>query len=137
MLGRKPEPTTDPSLGPLEHRRGAWRGTVSLDGTPVELAVPGRRSGPDDAALEVARTAVAEFAATRAAVVAALDEHRLILEAATPPADLAPIFVTVVTLERRLVLEFGYQVPWDDEHTLGARVHAGALVELCGSTLRP
>ncbi len=41
--------------------------------------------------------------------------------------------LAVITFERRPTLELAYRVPWDDEHTLGARVLDGVLLELCGS----
>jgi hypothetical protein len=34
-------------------------------------------------------------------------------------------------------VELGLRVAWDEEHTLGARLQSGKLVELCGSVLKP
>jgi hypothetical protein len=48
-----------------------------------------------------------------------------------------PIYAAVVTLDHELTVEIGYRVPWDEEHTLGARLRQGRLVELCGSVLEP
>ena len=47
------------------------------------------------------------------------------------------VFVQVTPLDGRITLEIGYQVAWDEEHTLGARICDGQLVELCGSVLAP
>jgi len=41
--------------------------------------------------------------------------------------------VTVDPSVRGFDAEVAYRVPWDEEHTLGARLAGGALVELCGS----
>jgi hypothetical protein len=43
----------------------------------------------------------------------------------------------VAPLDGILTIEIGYQVAWDEEHTLGARIRDGALLELCGSVLAP
>ena len=45
--------------------------------------------------------------------------------------------VAAVPLDGRLVVELGLTIPWDEEHTLGARLHEGRRIELCGSVLRP
>jgi hypothetical protein len=46
-------------------------------------------------------------------------------------------FVQVAPLDGRLTLEVGLRVAWDEEHTLGARLHDGRLLELNGSVLAP
>jgi hypothetical protein len=43
----------------------------------------------------------------------------------------------VITLDQTLVVELGYRVSWDEEHTLGARFHGDELIEPCGSVLEP
>jgi len=48
-----------------------------------------------------------------------------------------PEFVHVTPLSGQLTVEIGYRVAWDEEHTLGARLRDGQLVELCGSVLAP
>ena len=48
-----------------------------------------------------------------------------------------PVYATVINLDRRPTVELGFRVDWDDEHTLGARIRDGELVELCGSVLAP
>lgn len=136
---RRSEPHVDPILGELTRHRGSWRGTISLGPfTNVALVLPGSRSTPDPEALDLARVAGEQFEAARGAILRELDDHRLVYEAASPAPDtLPPVFVTVTTLERQEVLEFGYRVPWDEEHTLGARVRDGELIELCGSVVSP
>jgi hypothetical protein len=46
-------------------------------------------------------------------------------------------FVAVITLDGELCVEIGYRVAWDEEHTLGARLRNGRLIELNGSVLPP
>ncbi|TLD47394.1 MAG: hypothetical protein FAZ92_00325 [Accumulibacter sp.] len=46
-------------------------------------------------------------------------------------------FVAVVTLDGESSVEIGYRVAWDEEHTLGARLRNGRLLELDGSVLPP
>ena len=45
--------------------------------------------------------------------------------------------VVMVELDGVLVTEVCYRVPWDPEHTLGARFRGLDWIELCGSTLVP
>lgn len=45
--------------------------------------------------------------------------------------------VVMVELDGTLATEVYYRVPWDEEHTLGARFCGPHWVELCGSTLVP
>jgi hypothetical protein len=45
--------------------------------------------------------------------------------------------VAVITLDGELSVEIGYRVAWDEEHTLGARLRNGRLIELNGSVLPP
>jgi hypothetical protein len=46
-------------------------------------------------------------------------------------------YVQVGPLDGPLTVEIGYRVAWDEEHTLGARLRDGRLVELNGSVLAP
>ena len=43
----------------------------------------------------------------------------------------------MIVLRGDLTVELGYRVAWDEEHTLGARIRDGRLVELNGSVLEP
>lgn len=42
-----------------------------------------------------------------------------------------------VDLDGELATELCYNVPWDEEHTLGARFRGTQWIELCGSTRVP
>ncbi len=132
----------DPQLGQLTRRRGMWRGEVALTGgRHVPLAVIGGRGEPDTDALALARTIPIAFATSRAEILAALDEHRApYLDAATAAVtepEPEPVYGAVIQLDRMLTIELGYRVAWDEEHTLGARLRDGQLVELNGSVLEP
>ena len=140
MFGHgKEQLIVDAELGPLLRVRNAWRGHVRIDPFgPIPLSVLGSRSGPDDDALTLALTANHEYAHCARAIDDELAEHRSAYETDDAVAvAIAPIYVAVIRLDHRLVLEFGYRVPWDEEHTLGARVSDGKLVELNGSVLEP
>ncbi len=141
MFGRGGSQVDDDVLGRLEWTRKQWRGLVTIDGTDVRLALPGSKHEPDPTAVRLARSAAEQWAACAAEIRRELTEHRDTLadEPATSnrPVDLGPDYVAVVDLDRRPVLEFGFAVPWDDDHTLGARVVDSALVELSGSVLEP
>lgn len=130
----------DAVLGRLLRKGGCWRGSVTLE-APVPLALAGSRQAPDPAALAQARRVAADFAAGRALITAALLEHRAALVEGPAPVDPWPevriVFVAVMPVSGMLVTEIGLQVAWDDDHTLGARLHDGALLELNGSVLAP
>lgn len=154
----KPTPFVDPELGELRHTRGAWHGTIVLDGgAAVPLVLSGGRSAPDDEALHLARAIPVESASWRALVEPELFAHfepyaeavaAGELEAPTgglprivAPSDVWPHvaaeFVRVERIGGAFFVEVGYSVAWDEEHTLGARFRDGRLRELNGSVLAP
>jgi hypothetical protein len=154
----KSAPYVDPELGELRHARGRWRGTIALDGgRPVPLVLSGGRAAPDDEALRLARAIPAESASWRAQVEPELFAHLEPyaeavaageLEAPTgglpriaAPSEIWPHvtaeFVRVERIDGAFVVEVGYRVAWDEEHTLGARFRDGRLRELNGSVLAP
>lgn len=150
-------PITDPELGELRRSRGAWRGTVRLDGRPVPLVIAGPRKAPDPDALRLARSVAGAYEGWKPAIAAAMLEHYTPYaeavadgEEPAPEGGLPPIagpdgvwphasaeFVHVHPLERRLTVEIGYRVAWDEEHTLGAQVRDGEVIGLNGSVLAP
>jgi hypothetical protein len=154
----KSAPFVDPQLGELRRWRGAWRGTIALGGAaPVPLVLSGGRSAPDGGALQVARSIPSQYAAWCSLIEPALFEHyepyaeavaageiddapagppRIDAPAAVWPHT-TPEFVQVAPLDGELTTEIGYRVAWDEEHTLGARLRDGRLVELCGSVRAP
>lgn len=154
MFGLSGKPFVDEQLGELRRSGGAWRGTVELDGRSVPLVVSGPRAAPDPEALAAARSVPSALPSWRPAIEQALFEHYAPYAAAVAAGDAdagVPAlhepsavwphttveFVQVVPLDGRLTVEIGLRVAWDEEHTLGARVHEGRLVELNGSVLAP
>ena len=154
----KSAPFIDPQLGELRRSRGAWRGALTLDAeTPVPLIVSGGRAAPDPEALRIARAVPAEYPSWRPAIERELYDHYAPYAEAVaagewdpPSAGLPPIdapssvwphteleFVQVTPISAAITVEIGYRVTWDDEHTLGARLREGRLLELCGSVLPP
>lgn len=147
----------DPQLGELRRSGGMWRGTLSLGEARVPLALSGSRAAPDPKAVEIARSIPTRFPSWRPDIGRALFEHyspyaeAVAAGEAEPPESGLPAiaepsavwphatveFLQVTPLDGRLTVEIGYRVSWDEEHTLGARLREGQLVELCGSVLAP
>ena len=159
MLGFfRPPAFADPELGELRRARGHWRGLIALEGVgSVPLAIAGSRRAPDPTALQSARAASALLAKERASVEQAIFDHiqpyvEAIAAGELPmPGEPLPSvgsasdvwphvsirYVAVTPLGKKLVTEFGIAIPWDEEHTRGARFAGGEFVELCGSVLPP
>jgi hypothetical protein len=160
MLGLfKSTSFVDPQLGEFHRSRGAWYGSLKLDNaeSPVPLVISGGRDGPDAEALRIAQSVPSDYASWRPAIERELFDHYTPYreavaaeEMSAPSSGLPPIeapslvwlhtilvFVQVAPISGVLAVEIGYQVTWDEEHTLGARFRDGQLLELCGSVLAP
>jgi hypothetical protein len=154
----KSEPVVDPVLGAFHRSGGAWRGIITLPpASSVPLILTGSRSTPDAEALRLARTIVDGFPRWRPEIERALLDHLAPYADSVAAGELDPpsagwpavtdpsevwdhvttLFVHVAPLGGVLTVEIGYAVAWDEEHTLGARVQNGTLLELCGSILSP
>jgi hypothetical protein len=83
----------------------------------------------------IARRAGDELESVRPEVEVALADHRE--PSGDRAQDWAVAWASVAPLDGALTLELGLDVAWDEEHTLGARIRDGRLVELNGSVLRP
>jgi hypothetical protein len=155
----KSEPLHLEGLGPFVRSRGLWRGTISLGSSSnVPLALHGSSKEPDVEAAAIARSLVTEFDSLRPSIERELFEHYQPHSEAVesgeqpspttedfPRVNSAPEvwghvsldFACVTPFGNALVAELGYTTEWDEEHTLGARIQDGRLVELCGSILKP
>lgn len=154
----KSEDFQHPTLGVFKWVRGCWRGETPLPGRrPAPLIVGGTRKGPDPEALKHAANLERDLQSVELQLKQALFEHYEPYAEAVQEGDLkvedgaflrvnngaealglAEVeAVLVVELDGALATEVCYRVPWDQEHTLGARFRGAQWVELCGSTLVP
>ena len=144
-----------PRVGVFNRSRGRWRGSRRLAGRALPRAVAGARAGPDTDALAVAKLLPAVWSSNHEAVAQALVEHlapyREAVDAGEvdPPSRPLPVITeptdawqfvellsaSVTPLGGKLISEVALAANWDEEHTLGARFHGAAFVELNGSIL--
>lgn len=123
----------------------------------MPLVLAGSRKGPDEAALSQGMAVPNVFRSIQAQLEQALFEHHASCAEAIRDGRLEPTdgkfhelqspvdalreakleAVLVVELDGELATELCYKVPWDEEHTLGARFRGTQWIELCGSTLVP
>ncbi len=121
------------------------------------LIVAGTRKGPAPEALNLANNLNRDLQSVEPQLKQALFEHYEPYALAVQQGDLkvedgafpranngAEAFglakveaVLVFELDGALATEVCYRVPWDEEHTLGARFRGSHWVELSGSTLVP
>ena len=154
----KTEDFQHPTLGTFKWTRGCWRGEASLPGAKTApLIVGGSRKGPDPEALDLAVNLNRDLQSVEPQLKQALFEHYEPYAEAVQQGDpkvedgafprvnngaealghAEVEAVLVVELDGALATEVCYRVPWDEEHTLGARFRGSHWVELCGSTLVP
>jgi hypothetical protein len=152
----KSEDFQHPTLGIFKWVRGCWRGEVHLaSGRVVPLVVIGTRKGPNPEAVEHAVNLRRDLQSVESQLMRALFEHHEPYAEAVQDGELAAgkvpkvndgvealalaevDAVVVIELDGALATEVCYRVPWDEEHTLGARFRGPQWVELCGSTLVP
>ena len=148
----------DEELGELRRSGGLWRGNLRiLSDRAVPIAISGSRAAPDPRALELARTIKGDFPSWQPLIGAALFEHYApyaeairVGEETSPGPSFPAItdsssvwshatieYASVIPLSGELTIEIGLRTAWDEEHTLGARIEHGKLIELCGSVLAP
>lgn len=137
-----------PALGTLRRKAGMWRGSTRPEGRiDVPLILPGGVTQPDPASVALVQELASVLPEWRSSIAAALFGHLEPYAQADDdsafahvrlPEDVWPhvrlCHVSVFELSGMLTLELGYEVDWDEEHTLGARFQQGKLVELNGST---
>ncbi|MGB5757184.1 MAG: hypothetical protein WBM50_09740 [Acidimicrobiales bacterium] len=84
----------------------------------------------------MATTVVDRFDLWRPSIEAAVLEHAHDAGAAVDEMP-QPAFAVVITLDGSSTIEFGFEVPWDDEHTIGVCLRDDIVVECNGSVLEP
>lgn len=136
VLGR-PQEFEHPVLGRLVRARGRWRGSLPLSGdATTRLSIRGKRREPAPDDLALATTIVDRFDLWRPSIEAALFEQAH--DAGVVVDELPqPSFVAVIALGGLSTIEFGFEVPWDDEHTIGVCLRDDIVVEHNGSVLEP
>ena len=143
------EPRQHPRLGALRYGSGRWRGALALQESKEEVAllIPGGRGGPDPGALGVAERVAEWWGRAKTAVAQELFEHYSNgKEAGLPeiaglagPADvwrhvrLSSVQIAPFKAVNEALVAL--HTEWDEEHTLGAHLREGSLVELNGSIL--
>lgn len=152
MLGLfKSDPYTDSELGTLTRSRGKWRGSITLPGigeTPVALS--GGRKQPDASSLNLAWLLPAQYGSLIPDIQKGLFEHYEPYLQAHEAGDYRvgepfPKLGNDPSLWERVRLigvaidadeiEIAYETDWDEEHTVGARIRNGKLIEMDGSSL--
>lgn len=145
----------DPAVGEFRRSGGRWRGTIEISGRAVPLALSGPRGHPDAEAMAAATALPDTWTRNSGSVARALLEHLApYQEAAAAGEEEAPSqrlpalgsaaeiwasvqvqSASVTLLSGKLTSEVALAAVWDEEHTLGARFHGPAFVELDGSIL--
>jgi len=144
----RPAPHEHPRLGRLQYARGRWHGVVTLrQDAEVPLHLPGSRGGPAADALTLAERIPVLWQAVEPVIARELYEHYTNgrdagLDAIPELVDASAVwrYVTVSSVDvaqgrSEWDFEVALRTAWDDEHTLGARVRHGQLLELNGSIL--
>jgi len=142
------EPLAHPRLGTLRYGSGHWRGTMALpESSDIVLLLPGGRGGPDPDVLISAERVPEWWARAKANVAKELFEHYSngkdaglpAIEGLTSPEavwrHVRLTSVQVAPFKARNEALVALHTAWDEEHTLGAHLREGSLVELNGSIL--
>ena len=138
-------PQQHPTLGTLVWSKGYWRGSIALGASgPVPLVLAGNKSGPHAAAIAEGLRLRDVLALRGDTIGLELQAHAEVYEADPCPASPAEalvaarlVAVVIAPVDGAIATEFCLTVPWDVEHTLGARLRDGEWLELNGSTLVP
>ena len=150
----------DERLGALTRSGGRWKGRIALgQHGSIALSLSGPRASPDSASLALARELPARYGALLLQIQASLFEHYEPYRDADAAGELPPsgdpfpkieraedvwphVFAKWIRVEPLRgspkdgpIVEIAYDVVWDQEHTVGARVQDWKLFELCGSVI--
>jgi hypothetical protein len=150
----KAKPFLHDALGSFRRFHGKWIGNISMDGqTKVDLILQGDRKGPDERSLRMAEKLLPTFASLKSEIALALYDHYKPyfdepngenieeIPVLNQPHDVwKNVSIQYVLIEKLRgsplpgpTIEIAFDVSWDDEHTVGARIQGDKLIELCGS----
>jgi hypothetical protein len=154
MLGfLKSDPYTDSDLGTFLRSGGKWRGKVTLPGLGERpVALSGNRKQPDRESVHLARQFPSQYESLLPDIQQALFEHyepylqahedgefkngeafpRLKNDAALWD-HVRLLGISIAPDWGGTITEIAYETDWDEEHTVGARIRDGKLIELNGS----
>lgn len=96
----------------------------------------GKRSEPDPAGVALANTIADRVDTWLPSIEGALLEHATDAGAVVDDVP-EPSYIAVIALDGSPTIEFGFQVPWDDDHIVGVCVRDDSVVEVNGSVLEP
>lgn len=145
----KSDPYTDSDLGTFIRSGGKWRGRIVLPGVgerPVTLS--GGRKQPASESLDLARQLPAQYGYLLPDIQKGLfAEYEPYLQAhesgdyragepfprlGNDPSLWEKVRLVGVTIDARGI-EIAYETDWDEEHTVGALIKNGKLIEMNGS----
>jgi hypothetical protein len=144
----------DPHLGVLVRSGGYWEGDCSLPPRGVlKLKLSGGRKSPDPTSIDLAHELPRRFSDLMKPIEESLFDHYQPYRDAVvtgdlplnsrPLADISAardvwrhvtvLGVLIEPLQGVPTIEISFDVAWDEEHTLGARIQHWKLLEICGS----
>jgi hypothetical protein len=150
-------PFQDSQFGSMIRSAGYWKSTIVLgEYGSTDLLVGGGRKAPDPASLALAHDLPTRFTAITPEIQGSLFEHYEPYQEAASAGELptpkpfariereedvwahvSPVQVLVEPIPGSPAdgpaIEIAYNVAWDIEHTVGARIQDWHLFELCGS----
>jgi hypothetical protein len=149
----KSNPYVDFKLGTFVRKGGKWWGHIQLaDQGKMSVALSGDRNKPHESALRAAHQFPPLYSALSSAIQNALFEHYEPYLQAYEDGEYAPgvkfprlkndptlwkhvrmAGLSIDSQSSGVLTEIAYETDWDMEHTLGARISDGRLVELNGS----
>lgn len=145
-LFSKPQPFTDPVLGEFEFSKGKWKGLCGLAGQDVPLLIVGNKEAPDARCLDLARELGKLYAQLQDNIRQSLYAHFEPYKEQSPAVvanddslwqHVKVLGAVVMPIAGIPTVEIAYTTAWDEEHTLGAYIQSGKLLELNGSILSP
>jgi hypothetical protein len=151
------KPFIDQELGTFHRSSGYWKGVIRLPRQErVPLLISGNAIAPEAELLALVRDLPSKLSALTQPIQHGLFEHYEPYRDSWKRGEMAErkdsfpdiqseagiwqhvsvAHVLVESVERVVTIEIGYTVGWDEEHTVGAQIRNGELINLCGSVRR-